>query len=172
MYLKYSSFKSIALLLVLCFTVSLVLPAFNPKQEAEACLSEWWEAITQSAAGSGLYKIIEEALKKKAAHKSGVDASKSHGLNDHLIIIVTGAKRYKCGACGATDSSRANLETSAHRLMYTCEDNDDTAGCDNDVYQCHSDKEKHKQIKHCTPCFVDYRVCVGGHDDCDNDDES
>jgi hypothetical protein len=60
MYLKYSPFKSIGLLLALCFTFSLVLPTFTPKQEAEACWDEWWKAITQSSAGSAAWDIIKE----------------------------------------------------------------------------------------------------------------
>lgn len=172
MYLKYSSFKSIALLLALCFTFLLVLPTFTPKQEAEACWSEWWEAITQSAAGSAAYNIVKEVKKKITGHKEGVDSNGSHSQSDHIITTQsgTGNERYKCNACESTDNTKSNLENDAHRFMFTCDGNDDIPGCKSDVYQCHSDKEKHNQIKYCSPCSQDYRVCVGGHDDCGNSD--
>ncbi len=173
MYLKYSLFKSIGLLLTLCFIFSLALPIFTPKQEAEACWGEWWKPIIQSVAGSAGWDIIKEVKEVATGHKDGVDPNGSHSRSDHIITTQggTGNERYKCQACGSTDNAKSNLETDAHRFMFTCDGNDEVPGCKSDVYQCHSGKEKHNQIKYCSPCSRDYRVCVGGHDDCSNGDE-
>lgn len=172
MYTKSSSFRVTAFLLVLCFIGSMLFPSFTPNQEAEACEEIFWAVVASFVATAG-WDIIKEVKKKVTAHKDGVDPSGSHKKSDHIIVTVSGAERYKCDACGLRDGAKANVETDAHKLAYTCGGCDDTLssppGCGNDVYQCHTDKAKHHQEIYCPVCTVYYRGCVGGHDNCSND---
>ena len=81
-------------------------------------------------------------------------------------IVRTAEKKWKCLACDTTTRSWRELQNRAHRFMYTCQDNDAMKGCGKRVYQCHSDKEKHSQVKRCKPCDVHYRGCSEEHENC------
>ena len=176
MYIKSSSFKPIALLILFCFSCSILLPTFTPKQEADACTRIFW-SILENVAGSAGWDIIKEAQKKIVGHKDGVDESKSHDDTSHNIILLPG-RQYKCNQCGTTDPIKSNVETNAHKEEYTCGGCNDSVsastapGCHSTVYQCHTDKAKHHQIFTCKPCDEKYRGCIGGHDDCGCNDDS
>lgn len=78
-------------------------------------------------------------------------------------IIRTPENQWKCLECGKTGTSRSDLRDMQHRLMFTCKDNDGVSGCGKKVYQCHTDKVKHQQIKRCLPCDKLYRGCTKEH---------
>ena len=172
--------RSIVLLLALCFTFSLVLPTFNPKQEAEADVitdPEFWQAVAASAVANGgvdAAKHLIEEVKMRWSHKDGVDSEGSHGSDGHVSKQVTNnegssVKRWKCGECGATGTEKKTLEDAGHcQNKKDCEESpkDDGVldGCGLTYYDCTASNHAANTCK----CGAPYRECRKGEhgDDC------
>ncbi len=172
MFQKSSSFKTISLLVVLCFTGSILLPIFTPEQEAEACLKDLWDLVSGFASNAG-WDIVKEATTNKQEHKPGVDPNGSHGEDEHSIVPnPNSSERYRCDQCDGTARTQAGLETDKHKKIGDCKYDQDPVGCRSPIYNCHKDKASHSQTKTCSVCGKEYRGCVGGHDDCSNNDSA
>lgn len=160
MYIKSSLFKSIALLLVLCFTGIFALPSLNPQQEAEACLGNFWKNVLTGIGANAGYDIIKQTFMTKEGHKSEVDPNGTHDNDDHDIITLN-RNQYKCGQCGTISVTEQGLKTISHKLEYKCGGCNDTVtldGCNHNVFQFDPDKAKHHA--RCQTCPETHRMCL------------
>ena len=149
MYIKSNSFKSIALLLIICLTGILALPSLNPQQNAEADVitdPDFWVAVVASAVGSGAVdsgKILIEQILYRWVHKKGTDPNSEHGEGGHVkepVLINDGSykKRWYCpvdvpksagltdNVCGAEHEKKEELTKGGHCVAVspdTCVEN-------------------------------------------------
>ena len=168
MYSQSSLSKSIALLLVLCFASTLIVPVLIPQQEVEACKlptdDPFWVGVGANAAVEAFKGILKE-VKKKWQHKSGIDPNSSHDDAGHEEVVVRNPsnvpeERYRCVVCNTTAASKAELPDGKHgKNERICEKNPKKGakGCGDYVYNC--TEKDHKQ-QHCKPCNKYYLICT------------